>query len=247
MPKRKPKSGGEIPEWVVTYGDLMSLLLCFFILLAAFSELKQEREYRKAVESIKEALGFRGGMGQITSMFNPRNSQVNLLSENSSMRGDFKSESDVNETNMAGRDQAVRTLHSGQRFAVGGPVPFDAASWELTASGKESLQRVAPEIRGRNYKVMVRGHAFGTEDRAAGLDFYELSFRRARAAAEYLVRECGVERRILVIEAVGDAERVNADRHSPQAAAENRRVEVIQTEVALDELDPDPYFVGSPR
>jgi flagellar motor protein MotB len=53
MPKRRQESGGGVPEWVVTYGDLMSLLLCFFILLAAFSELKQPREFREVLEKIK--------------------------------------------------------------------------------------------------------------------------------------------------------------------------------------------------
>ena len=48
--KGRPPPPG-VPEWVVTYGDLMSLLLCFFILLAAFSEIKQER----AKESMKRA------------------------------------------------------------------------------------------------------------------------------------------------------------------------------------------------
>ena len=54
MPPKKPKSSGnEVPEWILTYGDLMSLLLCFFILLAAFSEIKQPREYQMIIESIK--------------------------------------------------------------------------------------------------------------------------------------------------------------------------------------------------
>ena len=31
-----------VPEWVVTYGDMMSLLLTFFIMLVSMSELKEE-------------------------------------------------------------------------------------------------------------------------------------------------------------------------------------------------------------
>jgi len=54
-----------VPEWVVTYGDMMSLLLCFFILLSAFSELKKPREYQRVIDSIKEALGLDGGQGLV--------------------------------------------------------------------------------------------------------------------------------------------------------------------------------------
>ena len=34
-----------IPEWVVTFGDMMSLLLTFFIMLVSLSEMKEEEKY----------------------------------------------------------------------------------------------------------------------------------------------------------------------------------------------------------
>lgn len=45
-----------VPEWMVTYGDLMTLLLCFFVLLFIFSSSDVEK-YRSMVGSIKEAFG----------------------------------------------------------------------------------------------------------------------------------------------------------------------------------------------
>ena len=39
-------SGGGIPEWVVTFGDMMSLLLTFFIMLVSLSEIKQEEKFQ---------------------------------------------------------------------------------------------------------------------------------------------------------------------------------------------------------
>ena len=63
MKKRPKKDGGGVPAWVVTFGDMMSLLLCFFILLQMFSELKREHEYQRVVTAIKEAFGYAGGIG----------------------------------------------------------------------------------------------------------------------------------------------------------------------------------------
>ena len=51
--KRQQQERG-VPEWVVTFGDMMALLLCFFILLQMFSELKQDREYQRVITAIKE-------------------------------------------------------------------------------------------------------------------------------------------------------------------------------------------------
>ena len=57
---KKPPAG--TPAWLLTYGDLMSLLLCFFILLAALSQLKVQ-DYRAVVKEIQRALGVVGGSG----------------------------------------------------------------------------------------------------------------------------------------------------------------------------------------
>jgi chemotaxis protein MotB len=37
------QSGGGTPAWVVTFADLMSLLMCFFVLLLSFSEMDAQK------------------------------------------------------------------------------------------------------------------------------------------------------------------------------------------------------------
>lgn len=54
--KKKDEGGGGAPLWMVTYGDLMSLLLTFFVLLLSFSTISEE-EFREALMSLKGALG----------------------------------------------------------------------------------------------------------------------------------------------------------------------------------------------
>ena len=61
--KKKKKEEQGIPEWVVTFGDMMSLLLCFFILMQMFSEIKKDQEYQRVITAIKEAFGYAGMIG----------------------------------------------------------------------------------------------------------------------------------------------------------------------------------------
>ena len=51
----------EVPEkgaplWMVTFGDLMSLLLCFFVLLLSFSEIDAQK-YKELAGSMSKAFG----------------------------------------------------------------------------------------------------------------------------------------------------------------------------------------------
>ena len=46
-----------IPEWVVTFGDMMSLLLTFFIMLASMSELKEDKMYQAVADALRRQFG----------------------------------------------------------------------------------------------------------------------------------------------------------------------------------------------
>ena len=45
-----------IPAWVLTFADLMSLLLAFFVLLFSFSEM-DKNVYKEMAGSMKDAFG----------------------------------------------------------------------------------------------------------------------------------------------------------------------------------------------
>ena len=49
--------GGGIPEWVVTFGDMMSLLLTFFIMLVSLSEVKEKERYQTMVDTLQRRFG----------------------------------------------------------------------------------------------------------------------------------------------------------------------------------------------
>ena len=48
-----------VPEWVVTYGDMMSLLLTFFIMLVSLSEVAGNKKYLQVLESLQKGIGYR--------------------------------------------------------------------------------------------------------------------------------------------------------------------------------------------
>jgi chemotaxis protein MotB len=56
----EPKRDGEerAPGWIVTFADLMALLMCFFVLLLSFSSMDVEK-YKRIAASMREAFGTR--------------------------------------------------------------------------------------------------------------------------------------------------------------------------------------------
>ncbi|PVB62509.1 flagellar motor protein MotB [Labrenzia sp. 011] len=56
MARKKPQGGGGAPDWLVTFADLMSLLVCFFVLIISFS-IQDKEKLQVVAGSMREAFG----------------------------------------------------------------------------------------------------------------------------------------------------------------------------------------------
>ena len=241
--KKKKKASGGVPEWVVTFGDMMSLLLCFFILLQMFSELKQEHEYQKVVTAIKEAFGYSGGIGVMPVDDPPLKSiieQMELMAVRN-YRDTVMSQNDA--PGMDGPQVRVNTVREGIQFTIGGPSTFEPLSAEVKPAVKEEILRIVPMLAGRNNKIEIRGHAAAMylPDDSEWADLDQLSYARAKNVMDILV-EAGLDNRVFRLQAIGTREPVRPRAVDPNDAAENRRVEIILTEALVEDMNADAHF-----
>lgn len=58
--KKPPEKKGGAPEWMTTYGDLVTLLMCFFVLLFAFSSIDAQK-FEAVMESFQGSAGILSG------------------------------------------------------------------------------------------------------------------------------------------------------------------------------------------
>jgi len=56
MAKKKQQGGGGAPDWLVTFADLMSLLVCFFVLIISFS-IQDKQKLQVVAGSMRDAFG----------------------------------------------------------------------------------------------------------------------------------------------------------------------------------------------
>lgn len=249
MAKKKCKCDAGIPEWVVTYGDMMSLLLTFFILLAAFSELKKEHEYEKVVHAVKEAFGYDNSKGVMPVDDLPLQSLIESLETMLRKQLDKSKVGQSPETGPQGKKVKVTRVQDGMMFTLGGSLGFEPGSAELMPGASEPLTEIARLLRGRNNKIEIRGHAASKILPADSpfADLWDLSYARAKAVKDFLVLQGGLLDEVMVLDARADTEPVAPRTYSPEAQAENRRVEIIMTEALVDDLRPDANYSDPQR
>ncbi len=235
------------PEWVVTYGDMMSLLLTFFIMLVSLSELKSEGgKLRAALDSMREAFGRTEGIAGIpgtslqeTSVLNKRYS-LGQRSEGGLEKASRKSKG------MAGPYTTVERINHGTVITLGGPTVFPSDSAGLHPRLKDDLDVISKELAHRPNLIVVRGHAARgpispelLRDLKAtlgrpGRDKQDVSFARALEVAVYM-RNLGIRPDRIRIEAAGDAEPRYPSRDKKLQEL-NHRVDVF----AIDAYIPPP-------
>lgn len=229
------------PAWMVTYGDAMTLLLCFFVIIVSFSEVKQNERFQKVMESLRRAFGgYQGAVGPVPIENDPTNTLVAKLLELEIP--DFrKNKGDSDEEGIHGRQFRVTNVRDGIEVVVGGRITFDRFSATLKPEARDLLAKAAERLRGYNTKILVRGHATREPlpDDSLYEDARDLSYARAKAVAWELEKN-GVRRIRIVPVAVGDTEPLVRQAYTEERRALNRRVEVLVTENLIDD------YAGSP-
>jgi chemotaxis protein MotB len=234
MLEEEEKAG--IPEWVVTFGDMMSLLLTFFIMLVSLSEIKQQEQYQAMAESFRRRFGHETAMlSMIPGRTKPRNALLAKLAVmGRARRADTLSGGDKVKAPV-GDYARVQEIRKGEQATLGGVVYFDEGAAELTEEHKRILQATAQVIGGKPQVVEIRGHTStrplppdSTYD-----DHWDLAYDRCRKVMQFLIK-LGVNPNRMRIAQAADNEPVHSG-VDPRLRKENPRVEVFM----LNELAQD--------
>lgn len=239
MIKAKEKKEEGAPAYMLTYGDMMTLLLCFFVILVAMSEIKEDKKYEEVVRSIQEAFGFVGGVGQMPTDMVPRNSALDR-SLNAMKPHESGNIGEAQTPGLAGRSFRVSQIREGFEIAFGGPIPFQRSQIALASEASAQVAEIAEKIRGHTTKIDVKGHASAEplSPNSTYRDLVDLSFERARIVASALA-EGGVDPSRIRVVAVGDNEPLLAQAYDERRRAVNRRVEIIVRESLVAEFSGD--------
>ncbi|MFV1965151.1 MAG: flagellar motor protein MotB [Pirellulaceae bacterium] len=238
MSQEEEEAGAGIPEWVVTFGDMMSLLLTFFIMLVSLSEVKEEEKYQALVESMRKQFGYSTSQASlIPGEMHPRNSAIEKVAamgrakRQNLMRGGDKVQAPT------GEHPRVQIVRPGSKTAIGTVIYFREGNTELTDSHKEVLNDQVKVIQGKPQKIEIRGHTSRrpvTPD-AKKRDHWDLAYERCYNTMRYLVDVMKIDERRVRLAPAGSNEPVHIGTDQTRMS-ENPRVEIYLLDEVVSDL-----------
>ncbi|MCA9041241.1 MAG: OmpA family protein [Planctomycetaceae bacterium] len=147
-----------VPEWVVTYGDMMSLLLTFFIMLVSLSEVVADQKYRAILEALQAYVGYDFAPANPPGKSFPHNSMLEKMTKLGSWKDESKDNGGLRRRSTSGEDLRVFRNREGKVILVGEPIYFEGRSKVLAESEIHKLQVIADKLMGKPNKVEIRSH-----------------------------------------------------------------------------------------
>ena len=242
---RKSKEETGAPKWMVTFADLMSILMCFFVLLLSFSELDPAK-FKEVAGSIRDAFGVQReeivfdipkGLDIISREFQPRFTVEELLER---LKAAVKLELIKGELQIESlEDRVVLRMKDSLVFAPG--------SARLTPQAKQILDSLGEVFKLFDGEIVVAGHTDNVPiKRGAYRSNWELSAARAVSVVEYLLGKNYVLPE--EVSAVGyGPSRPLYPNDTPEHRAANRRVEIILLQKKNPLLRYREAFSGKPE
>ena len=234
MPRDKDRNnsggddGGGSPAWMTTFGDMMTLLLVFFVLLYSFSSMDVEK-FRGFISALQSQLGILEGGETITE--NP-NIDAGTLGEDyaqapQNIQQIMRELDNYIENNNLSDRVDVENKRKGLVISLTGEILYEEGRAEIREQGRDVLAMISDILQDIPNDIMIEGHTDNLPIRTDEFPSnWELSTARAVNVIKFLIEERNFDPARL--SAAGYSEyRPAADNNTAQGRAENRRVEVV--------------------
>jgi chemotaxis protein MotB len=233
--KRQPEEAGGTPGWMVTFSDLATLLLTFFVLLLSMSSM-DDRTMRSMFTNFTDACGilYFKDLGEI---YKPKEVLIEglyqklqetvVIKKSGDPPEDAVSDFDSIFESKAGSIVVVENIKDGFKLIFGHRLLFDPASARIKPEMKEVLEKIAKFIRASAYQIYIAGHTDNLPLRSGTFaSNKDLSLARAFSIMSYLVQEERITSASIALGGYGEYRPLEPN-DTPLGRAKNRRVEVI--------------------
>ncbi|MGH4121896.1 MAG: OmpA/MotB family protein [Clostridium sp.] len=189
-------------EWLATYGDLVTLLMCFFVLLYSMAVIDQSKA--------KQAMASLNNMGVFSQQSGTKPSVGNGVLDNNAAIVDsaqqqqqeqmddlYKEVKQIVEKKGLQGDIEVENQSKGVLIRFKDDIIYDTASAELKPGAKAILAQMSDVLKKYKKNIRVEGHTDNIPIRDGKYESnWELSSARAISVVKFLTTELPLNKRI---------------------------------------------------
>jgi chemotaxis protein MotB len=237
MAKKPKKPPAGAPLWMVTYSDLVTLLLTFFVLLLSMASMDKIK-FSKAADSLSGAFGVMGSSTQ-TEISPPTVVSFSPVDDDFSSRVYRRLKTKLRDLKLNKKIKLVKD-RGAVVLRVDESVLFQSGQRQLNTAAEPILRKVAALVRPLPLNLKVEGH---TDNRGGELANWDLSVDRAVAVLRFLASNQLVSLNRMSATGYGSQKPLFPNA-SDEERALNRRVEfVLESQGSPDqEL---PYLIDA--
>ncbi len=226
------------PAWMATYSDMVTLLLCFFVLLFSFATLDVQK-FQAIAQSMNGSLGVLDSgmtvsMEPLVNSF-PGDSPAEEIEEFKKL---YEEMNEYIKENNLGASITLRLDERGLLVRFMDNVLFESGKADLTPQAREIINKVAEVIRQNDKNVRIEGHTDNIPINTSKFPSnWELSTTRAVNVVKYLIEENGIEAKRLSASGYSDQHPVD-DNNTPEGRRNNRRVDMVILRAEKEDTNP---------
>lgn len=234
MVKKQKKQKRGSPAWMLTYGDMTTLLLTFFVLMFNMNEISG-KDFFLVLSSFRGALGmFEGGSSLTKGRLEELGmNMMNLPAQEKgrSLAKRLKKAMEVFKVEIKAKKVRVREDERGMVISLSGDAYFAPGSARLQPDTREVLKKTAGIIKVLQNHVRIEGHTDSSPIPIEGVregyeTNWELSSARSVNVVRYLSEVEGVNPRVLSSAGYNQYRPID-DNSIPEGRAYNRRVDIV--------------------
>ena len=235
MARKKKSDDLKPPDWMTTYSDMITLLLCFFIIMFNPDEVSQAQ-----LDAIAESMR-QGGIGAMPgglTLSSGRSADLGntIMTLPSMERGNvmgtamrkaisvFSPEIHSNKVKITQDERGIVITLAGDAFF------YPASATINIEATRDMLLRLGtylsdPELRGRKFRIEGHTDSSGVDPAGPWEDNWHLSVERSRSVLRYLTA-LGLDENHFQISGFSSTVSVS-NNNTEEGRANNRRVDVI--------------------
>ena len=234
MDKKCPECKQIVPEYMATYGDLVTLLMCFFVLLFAFSEIDAQK-FEAVMQSFQGSAGVLSGGKSVTeaqlvfdAMPEEQVSETTQTTDNlqilKEIVSEYIKENDVElniEVELTSRGLIIRFPDNAL---------FDSGKATLKKSSIDTLLFLGQLLNDEKFEdraIRIEGHTDNVPINTVKYPSnWELSTSRATNVAKFFINNSKIDPFRIAASGYSEYHPI-ADNTTKEGRAKNRRVDIV--------------------